>query len=107
MSSGIEDLFMHEVTVETFTGSGAYGDTWADESDPVACYLDEKRQLVRDDTGDEVVSEASLFVTLTDGDLFPPGSRVHVPGRVALVISRARRDGRLLDLPSHTELALT
>ena len=104
---GIDELFMDTVTVETYEGSGAYGDTWADESAPVPCFRDETRRLVRDEHGVEVVSEATVLAPLTVADQFPPGSRVHMPGRIATVISCARWDGEALDLPSHTEVTVT
>lgn len=104
---GIDELFMDAVTVETYEGTGAYGDTWADESDPVPCFCDETRSLVRDEHGVEVVSEATVLAPLAVAGLFPVGSRVHMPGRTATVISCARWDGDALDLPSHTEVTLT
>lgn len=107
MSDDLDELLMHEVTVDTWQGVGAYGDVYAPTSGPVPCYLDEKRQLVRDEHGTETTSEAAVFVSLQDGEAFTPGSRVHLDGRDAYVISRARRDGDALDLPSHTEVALT
>ena len=104
---GIDELFMDTVTVETYEGTGAYGDTWADESEPVRCLRDESRRLVRDKHGEEVVSEATILAPLAAAALFPPGSRVHLPGRVATVITCARWDGEPLDLPSHTEVTVT
>ncbi|WP_193118443.1 hypothetical protein [Brachybacterium tyrofermentans] len=103
----LDELFMHTVTVDSWVGVGAYGDVYADTSDSLPCYLDETRKLVRDENGTETTSEATVFVSLQDGETFKPGSIVHLEDRDALVISRARRDGRPLDLPSHTEVALT
>lgn len=107
MDDELDELFMHTVTVETFQGSGAYGDTWADESSPVPCFLDAARKRVRDENGDEVVSEATVLLPLGHIDAFTPGSRVHVRGRTALVITSKAWDGDALDLPSHGEVTLT
>lgn len=103
----IAELFIHAVTVETYAGSGAYGDTWQPESEPVPCFIDESRRLVRDQHGAEVTSETTILTTLGAADKFTPGSRVHVRDRVATVIGRSRFDGEALDLPSHTEVNLT
>lgn len=103
----IAEMFIHAVTVETYAGSGAYGDTWEPESAPVACFIDESRRLVRDQHGSEVVSEMTVLTALGAADRFTPGSRVHVRGRVVTVIGRSRFDGEALELPSHTEVSLT
>ncbi|MDN5687010.1 MAG: hypothetical protein L0G94_10125 [Brachybacterium sp.] len=107
MGGGIDDLFMHSCTVETYQGSGAYGDSWADESGPIRCLIDGTRKRVRDEHGDEVASEATILAPLTAAALFRTGSRVHYRDRTAVVISCKRWDGDALDLPSHTEVALT
>ena len=103
----IAELFIHTVTVETYAGSGAYGDTWEPESEPVPCFIDESRRLVRDQHGAEVTSETTILTTLGEADRFTPGSRVHVRDWTATVIGRARFDGEELGLPSHTEVNLT
>lgn len=103
----IAELFIHTVTVETYAGSGAYGDTWEPESAPVACFTDESRRLVRDQHGAEVVSETTILTTLGAADQFTPGSRVHARDRTVTVIGRSRFDGEALELPSHTEVNLT
>lgn len=107
MNDELEELFMHEVAVQTWAGTGAYGDVYEDRTPPLPCYLDETRKLVRDEHGTETVSEATVFVSLQDGEAFTPGSLVHLDDRDAYVISRARRDGEPLGLPSHTEVTLT
>lgn len=107
MDDELDELFMHTVTVETYQGSGAYGDSWADVSDPVRCFVDHARKIVRDEKGAEVVSEATVLLPLGRIDAFTPGSRVHVRGRTALVITSKTWDGDALDLPSHGEVTLT
>ncbi|MFE5777082.1 hypothetical protein [Brachybacterium sp. NPDC056505] len=105
--SGIEEFFIHEVTVDTFTGGGAWGDTYEPTSDPIPCYRDDTRQLVRDADGTEVVSSATVYAALAAAPVFTVGSLVHLPGRDAQVIGCNARDGDALGLPSHVEVTLT
>lgn len=80
------------VTVQTLSGEGAYGQSFAA---PVStfCQLDARRKLVRNATGDEVVSETTLRLSpdldpgLNLEALFVPESLVSVRGRDARVIS--------------------
>lgn len=103
----LDELYMNTVTVETYQGGGAYGDTWGEVSEPVRCLVDATRRLVRDTHGEEVVSEATIFMPFGTAELFPPGSRVHLEDRIAVVIARKRRDGAALDLPSHAEVTVS
>lgn len=98
---------VHEVTVDTYLGSGAHGDVFADTSDPVACMRDDKRQIVRSSDGTEMVSETTLIMRLANAPAFEPGSIVHLPHRDATVISAAeRRDGGL-GAWQHLQVTLT
>ena len=105
MSSEIESMFIHTVTVEAYLGTGAYGDRWADPV-TVPCFVDETRRLVRDATGTEVVSEATVYASTGAYELFPPGSRVTVRAASTHVIGRALFDGDALELPSHLAVTL-
>lgn len=97
--SGLKDL----VVVETRTGEGAYGPINAAPR-AVACSVDETRRLVRDATGDETVSEATLLLhprthviegvltrtvvaTVDPLEVFTPESPVTVNGRASRVLS--------------------
>lgn len=86
------------VTVTPYRGETAYGPSYADPLE-VDCRAVTYRKLVRNGAGDEVVSEATLYVrpTLPDGtaaaDVFPPESLVTVNGRQAQVISAAPHRG--------------
>lgn len=102
--SGLKD----SVVVRTRTAEGSYGDTF---SDPVSvpCIVDETRRVVRDTSGQQVVSEASLQLhprsrataedgTVTEADpaeLFAPESEVTIFGRESrvLAIKRLRMRG--------------
>lgn len=106
MADPLADWYVHTVTVTPLVGSGAYGDV---EGPPrtVTGFLDSATRLVRADSGEEVVSQATLYTALGNHDAFPPGSTVKLPdGRDTTVIGRARRDAPGLDLPEHIEVTL-
>lgn len=77
--------YPHTVTVETKTGSGAYGDVYAAPV-TVACWLEPKRRLVRDKDGQEVLSSSFLSCPVTEAATFEPDSKVTHDGRTAYVI---------------------
>lgn len=97
---------VHEVTVETFQGSTAYGPQHAAPATRQAL-VDEKRQLVRDGNGQEVVSETRLFLRRVHAADFAPESRVLLPsGRTSTVISVADRSDGGLGAWQHAEVTL-
>lgn len=104
MAGGIEDFFVHTVTVETFAGTGAYGDTYAAPA-TVPGFLEGKVQLVRDATGQQVTSQSTFYCTVTDGAKFTPDSRV-TAGRPTHVIAQNINDAPGLDLPDHAAIYL-
>lgn len=53
----------------------------------VQCNVDATRKLVRNEAGDEVVSEVSLYVHPSDAAGFTPESRVTISGRVSTVLA--------------------
>lgn len=84
------------VTVESYSGEGAYGPIFT-PAVTVKVNVDQTRRLVRNPAGDEVVSEATLAVhptprdettgaTLDAATLFAPESKVTLGGRAAKVI---------------------
>lgn len=103
---GIGMFFVHEVSVETYEGAGAYGPAYAAPV-AVACFLDDEVRLVRNVSGAEVASSATVYADLSAADLFPPETRVSVNGRTATVITAGRRDSGPLGLPDHVEVHLT
>jgi hypothetical protein len=105
--SELDDFFVHEVTLAPLVGSGGYGDVHGPLTDPIPCLVDDRSQLVRDRTGAEVVSSTTVFAG-PDAPDGPPGSLLTLPsGRVATVITQARRTSGPLGLPDHVEWALT
>lgn len=103
----LPDIWLqHTVTAEPLdgTGTGAFGDVFAA---PVQLqgFLEQARRKVRDEHGDEVLSESTFY---TDpGPVLKPRSRVTLPdGTVTRVIAAKHHDGGDLPLPSHLELTL-
>lgn len=101
----LDEFWIHTITVETFEGSGAAGDVYS-VPQYVAGFLEGKVTLVRDATGQQVVS-SSRFLTATEyTDIFTPDSRVTIDGRVSYVIAQARHDSGAMHLPDHAEIYL-
>jgi hypothetical protein len=100
-------LLRHSVTVKTRTGSGAYGDVFAN---PVAVLglMDDKRTLVRDiNTGQQVVSSSTFYARVDQAAVFTPGSLVSYNGRETTVITVNVNDGGGLPTPDHVAVSLT
>ena len=81
-------LFRDSVSVETYAGTGAYGPTYA-TAVSVTCKVSTERQLVRNTAGEEVVSEATLYVQPELADPFTPESRVVIATRISTVLGVA------------------
>lgn len=96
-------MFRHTAVIEPLTGEGAYGPVFGP---PVTepCLAEDKRQLVRDATGLEIVSDTTLY--FKPGVVCPPGSRVTVHGRTTTAITSLIGDGGGLPTPDHVEVAL-
>ncbi|GGS88492.1 hypothetical protein ACFFV7_50960 [Nonomuraea spiralis] len=96
-------LLRHQVLVEPFEGEGPFGPEYGEQVTESA-FVDDKRRLVRDAEGAEVVSETTVYMRLDA--TCPTGSRVTVNGRVTYAITASRRDGGGLPTPDHLEVAL-
>lgn len=94
---------VHQVLVEPHEGEGPFGPEYGEQTS-VRCVIDEKRRLVRDAEGSEVVSETTLYMPLDT--VCPAGSRVIASGRQTTVITASRRDGGGLPTPDHLEVVL-
>ena len=105
MTGDVSDFYVHEVTVETWQGSGAYGDVYAAPV-TVTCFAENKVLLVRAKDGQQVVSGTQLYMAAADGALFVPDSRVTVQGRVSYVITQNVNDAPGLGLPEHAAITL-
>lgn len=112
MTDELADFYVHTVTVETLTGTDGYGREQF--AAPViltppdtGCFVEQKRRMVRDKDGVQVVSETTVYTRPEQIDLFTPGSRVTIRTAVAHVITAALNDSGDLDLPDHIAVALT
>lgn len=107
--SDFTDFNTHTITVETLTGSGGMGDTFAASRTVEGVQVDDARKLVRDMSAREVVCETTIFDDdTTRAGIYTPGSKVTLPsGRVAAVISVKTLDALGVDLPAHVEVNLT
>lgn len=96
-------LLVHEATIEPYEGDSATGPIFGDPV-TVRCFVDEGRTVVRDDTGRETVSSATLYAPLDTA--VSAEDRVTVRGRTAEVLTTKRRDGGGLPTPDHIEVSL-
>lgn len=103
----LPELWMqHSAALEVYLGTDGFGNPAYDPTFTMVCFQDDKRRLVRGPTGDEVVSETTLYAQL--GPSITVNSRVTLAdGRVARVLQVLARDGGDLPTPSHLEIILT
>lgn len=109
----INRLFKQSVTLETYLGSGAYGDVFAAPV-TVACFIEDATKLVRNSSEEEVVSTTTLYAAIAGAPAEPPVqgqfsamSRVAVNGRDAHVITTARVDSAGPARIHHIQVSLT
>lgn len=100
-------MWVHTVTVETFTGTSGYGaDTFA-AGVQVTGFLDGARKLVRAATGEQIISESTFYTDPSNAARFTPDSRVTASGVVSRVIKANLNDSGALLLPDHLAVTLT
>jgi hypothetical protein len=106
MSTDLAGFWVHTITVKTYLGSGTLGAVYAPPVE-VACFVDDKRSLVRDGQGAEIISETTVYAPV-GAHALTPESLVTLPSaREATVITVAARQSGDLALPDHIEAALT
>lgn len=94
-------------TVETFTGPGPEGDTYAAPV-TVSGFFDEGTVRAQGSFGEELVESTRWYGPPEDYDKFVPESRVTVNDRVSQVTKRRRREAGGLFVPvAHVEVELT
>jgi hypothetical protein len=103
----LEEFYVHTVTATPPGVEGPWGVTPGETSDPLRCFIDDTRRLVRDQQGTETVSSTTLTAPREYFDAFPLGATVHLPHRDAEVIAIADAESGPLDLPDHIEVILT
>lgn len=97
-------LLVHTVDVETKTGDGAFGETYAPPV-TVACYREAKRRLVRGANGDQALSGVTLYCAPGQAATFTAGSRVTWDGCATTVMAAQDHDSGGLGAPDHTEVS--
>jgi len=97
-----EFLLRHRAVIEPYLGDSAGGPLYGPPT-PVDCYAEDKRRLVRDASGAEVIAETTLWCPLSTE--CPPGSRVIVNGRTTTAITTSRLEFSDAT-PNHMEVAL-
>lgn len=94
-------------SLETYKGSGAYGDVYAAPVD-VACWVEGGAKLVRNAQGDEIVSMSRVYGPKELAPLFAPGSKFTYAGTTTFVLWTMIQDSGSLNLGvDHVEVALT
>lgn len=104
--AGIARLFNQTVTVETYLGTGVKGPTFAAPAS-VLCFVDDSRKLVRDSTGEQVVSSTTVYAPLSVYAQFPVDSKVTVNGRTARVVAVELQNSAGPASVHHTQVNLT
>jgi hypothetical protein len=109
----ISRLFTQSVSLETYLGSGPYGDKFATAVN-VPCFLSDMERIVRSSTDEQILSTTTLYAALSTSPSVTPvagqfsaGSRVTANGRVMYVISAARKDSAGPSSAFHTAVHLT
>ncbi len=100
-------LMVHTITIEPYQGEGGSGPVYGAPVS-VRCFREDSRKLVRNQLGEQVVSESQAYCP--PGTVAPPKSRVTINGtnsRTAFVIQAKDRDGGGLPTPDHVEVVLT
>jgi hypothetical protein len=107
VSEGIEDFYVHTVTVKEKTGTGANGDVYT-AAQAVTGYLDGTAKLVRAADGEQALAQSQFYCSVADGAKFSLDSVVTQPdGHTGQVIMINTLDvGGLLDGVEHTVVYL-
>ncbi|MGH3704201.1 MAG: hypothetical protein ACRDT9_06185 [Agromyces sp.] len=110
-ASELDEFYVHTLTVETFEGTNGYGEDVfsapAVLAPPDGCFIEPKRRLVRSSTGEQVVSETTVYTYPGNAAKFTPGSRVTIGGAVSRVLTVSLLESGDLDLPDHCVINLT
>jgi hypothetical protein len=97
--------FIHTAIVETLTGAGAYGDRFAAPATDTG-YLEGSTKLVRDVTGQQVVSSSTWYTDIANAPKYTPDSKVTAGGRTARVVG-VNTFETPLHIEDHVEVYLT
>lgn len=101
-----QSFYVHTASVETFNGTGSYGEDFS-PAETIKGLLDDTRQLVVSASGEQVVSESTFYTDLSNATLFTVDSRVTVNGRSTRVLKAKRGDsGGMFATVEHLEVTL-
>lgn len=106
----IARFWRHELLIERLGGDSPLGPVFA-APETVKGWVNDRRRLVRDESGTEVTSETTVYLPIGTPSV-PTGSRVTLPpafdGRSSVVITSSRHDSAGLHRgrADHLELAL-
>ena len=106
MADDLGLFWQHQTDVRTYEGHGPFGEKHADPV-TVPCFIEGKRQLVRDQNGREVTSEATIYGPITHGHRFTPESTATIDGQERTILTIANHYSGALDLPDHFEATTT
>jgi len=99
-----DELLVHEAVIEPYKGEGGRGALYGPPT-TVRCFREDARRQVRDQLGELVVSETTLYAR--PGTAAPPKSRVTTNGRTAFVIAVKDHDSGTAEEIDHVEVRLT
>jgi hypothetical protein len=97
-------LKVHKATVKPYLGSGPYGDQFGTPYD-LPCYFEQQRRIVTSQSGDQAVSEGTVYADLTDPTI-QTGSEVSVNGYTSTVLAVSTFDDGGITGLAHQEIAL-
>lgn len=103
----LAEFFVHTVSAEHYRGRSGAGVDLYDPAVDLACMVEQKRRFVRSATGEQVVSESTVYGPTSIADTLTPKSRVTYRGQVSTVITVSVFDSAGLDLPDHAAVYLT
>jgi hypothetical protein len=103
--SKLDRFYVHTASVETFTGAGPRGDTFATAVN-VACFVDDAQDVVVTGATLAVNDQTKIYAPLSTVATFAVNSRVTVNGVTALVRNVKRRSSGALNLPDHVEVSI-
>lgn len=98
------DWLSHTITVETYDGAGFDGATYSAPVTVSNCMVENVRRLVRASTGNEVVSETTIYATPDQAALFTEHTRITVGDYESTVIKTEIMD--VFGLPGHVVVSL-
>lgn len=105
--SGLTMFFGQTVSVETFTGPGEFGDTYAAAVNVVGLLDDGLRLTTNGPTGDVVESVTAFYCDMSNAAVFVPQSRVTANGAVMQVeVAKRRQASGIFGNVAHLEVRL-